>query len=531
MSKKKFLDSLKNKLTILEKNEVNNIIAEYSNYIDEKMENGQTEQEAVASFGNIDLLVTEILKSYKINVKQNKDIINNISDKLINTIEIFFNMLKDKEPKEIMQIIIELLLLFIMLGIFHLPISLLEQLGKSVFYILSNPINQLFYIIWNFILEIIYFALVVVFTIRFISKRYLTPSFEKQSKKTKTPVVDDNLKTKKSIVKIMVILGKFMAICLLFGLSIYLIVMGLILGICVYLLINKVTYIGLYLIMLVLFILGALFFKILFSFVIDKPLKGKKLLIEFVVTFIFLGIGSFLALFDLAQTSFINKPSQNLERETLTEEIPFEEEMPLLGNISNFVVDESLNNVQVVYEYYSNGTKIRTNIWKNRDGIHLDWQLDSFHLESKLIKQIIKDLQEKKIYNYYLNPQVTIKANQKNILAIKTLRQKYYHALSHYSSCEFIRTYKVINIQNDKNMEYVYLTIEDEDDVYTVKLKKTLANNVVVGANYEFVFRTYQSYIDTDIEEIFHDAEVISINKTDKIGKEQKQDEYCRVFY
>ncbi len=67
MNKKVFLEKLKKKLKILNKDELDDIIEEYEDHINEKVASGKTEEEAVKDFGDFDELVKEILSAYKIN--------------------------------------------------------------------------------------------------------------------------------------------------------------------------------------------------------------------------------------------------------------------------------------------------------------------------------------------------------------------------------------------------------------------------------------------------------------------------------
>jgi len=60
MKKKEFLNALRKKLEILESSEVDDIITEYSGYIDEKMESGVSEENAVEAFGNLDELANDL---------------------------------------------------------------------------------------------------------------------------------------------------------------------------------------------------------------------------------------------------------------------------------------------------------------------------------------------------------------------------------------------------------------------------------------------------------------------------------------
>ena len=52
MSKKEFLEKLEHKLHLLKQDEIQDILDEYSGYIDNKLQEGKTEDEAVADFGN-----------------------------------------------------------------------------------------------------------------------------------------------------------------------------------------------------------------------------------------------------------------------------------------------------------------------------------------------------------------------------------------------------------------------------------------------------------------------------------------------
>ncbi|MDO5085859.1 MAG: DUF1700 domain-containing protein, partial [Erysipelotrichaceae bacterium] len=67
MNKESFLSLLKLKLSNLEESEIKDIIDEYSDYIDQKVQDGLSQEEAVASFGDINELVSDINQAYHIN--------------------------------------------------------------------------------------------------------------------------------------------------------------------------------------------------------------------------------------------------------------------------------------------------------------------------------------------------------------------------------------------------------------------------------------------------------------------------------
>ena len=66
MNKLQFLNQLRVKLEILSDKEIKDIMDEYSDTIDQKVQEGKTEEEAVKDFGDINELAQEILQAYKI---------------------------------------------------------------------------------------------------------------------------------------------------------------------------------------------------------------------------------------------------------------------------------------------------------------------------------------------------------------------------------------------------------------------------------------------------------------------------------
>ena len=109
MKKREFLAKLRKKLSVLEESEVDDIIKEYGGYIDEKIESGVAEEEAVSSFGSIDELSAELLSAYKVKVKEEKeDPIGNFASKVLQTIDKLIDTLSKKTPKEIIRFVIEI---------------------------------------------------------------------------------------------------------------------------------------------------------------------------------------------------------------------------------------------------------------------------------------------------------------------------------------------------------------------------------------------------------------------------------------
>ena len=554
MKKEEFLNKLRKRLNILEEKEVEDLLTEYEGYIDEKIEAGASEEKAVDSFGDIDELADELLKAYKVKVPKNDDPIGNFANKVVKIIDRLIKDFSKKSPKEIAQFVIEIFLILLLIGLCHIPVSMLVDLGSNVFNILSSPLNRIFYTIWSFVLEFAYCILAIVVFVRIFNYRYLQnvsieeekkeepKEYKKKEKLKKEKVVQEVCVEKRKsgltsfsefIIKIGVFFLKFLAICILFGVSVYLIGMGIVLAICVYLLIQGVTYFGFYLVMLSLFILGMIFFWLLFNFVLDRKNHGLRLAVSLLVSFTLLGVGCGVATLEVAETEFINSPPSDITTEVMQEELVMNEDTIFIGNISDYVVDNSLENVLVEYRYYPLGNKMATNIHKDDDFVYLDWSLEKIYLRQELLSHFINDLKEKKVYNYYIEPTIVITANEQNIETIKENRQKYYQNETNYSSCDFVRTYFVEMIkESDDGEDYTVVLSEYlSDDLTTVRLDKDIATDLKVGFYYEFTFKTYQAYIDTDIENIFDENEVVSVKETDKVGVNQIQQDSCSIFY
>lgn len=72
MNKGEFLNELEKRIRVLAKNEIKDILVEYSQHIDMKMESGLNEAEAIKDFGDIDDLAAEILEAYHVNPEYEK---------------------------------------------------------------------------------------------------------------------------------------------------------------------------------------------------------------------------------------------------------------------------------------------------------------------------------------------------------------------------------------------------------------------------------------------------------------------------
>lgn len=114
--------------------------------------------------------------------------------------------------------------------------------------------------------------------------------------------------------------------------------------------------------------------------------------------------------------------------------------------------------------------------------------------------------------------------NSKLIRFVKT--EKYENELSDENIKPLVRTYKILNIEESNDYDYVYLTIRQFqcEEVQTIKVDRKLCPNISVGKSYEFKIKPYRK-LEDNILSIFNNSKILEIKETDKIGNDQIQDE------
>lgn len=73
MDKNTFISQLRQALSVLQKDELEDIVNEYQQHIDMKMKSGLSQEEAIADFGSLEELTAEILGAYHVRADYAKD--------------------------------------------------------------------------------------------------------------------------------------------------------------------------------------------------------------------------------------------------------------------------------------------------------------------------------------------------------------------------------------------------------------------------------------------------------------------------
>lgn len=177
MTKQEFLEKLKQKLDLLTDMEVKDILDEYSDTIDQKVQEGKSEEEAVNDFGDINELVDEIYDAYKIKGKKesNKhqdtagkagEVLNDIIDSLS---RFFSTVFKDLTVEGLSKTLVLIGVGLVVLLLLRIPFAIIEGLFRSFIHILLP--NSLAYVFSGFIsviVSLIFLVLSIVIIISFI---------------------------------------------------------------------------------------------------------------------------------------------------------------------------------------------------------------------------------------------------------------------------------------------------------------------------------------------------------------------------
>ena len=184
MLKSEFLELLNQKLSLINDKEREDIILEYGTYIDDKIANGVSEEEAVAGFGDVDELAKEILSAYKINT-DSMDPLSSKADKTIDKVyakvEELFSKLGDFSMNQIFHVVFDAFVLVLILWIGKLIVV-------DVFCRLILSILFSFFVGYHMITEfmlglcrLLYLCLAIYFFVKVMSKRIQRYRFNNQN--------------------------------------------------------------------------------------------------------------------------------------------------------------------------------------------------------------------------------------------------------------------------------------------------------------------------------------------------------------
>jgi len=392
MNKKEFIKVLEEKLSVLDEEELKDIINEYKDTIDEKVKHGQTEEEAVADFGSIDELTKEILKAYKINPKYGekkdnvKEVLNDCESlikkgarALANFSKSVYDYFKSSDNnltvELIFEILIKVIILLILLAILRLPFELINHLGRSILNVSFYPLDEILIFIWSVILFLLYFVCCILIAIAMF-KQYFKNVEEKPIKKKvnnkkdlkevkKIEIKEENNSIKNDNVTnavgkvLKVIFQVFIVIVCLIPLWFSLLAILLVLILSIYYLFIGINTIGI--------LISSIGLLILFSYTSsifnNIAFNHKKVhFAPFIVSLVFIAIGVLLTVDALLRINYIDEvPDGEFNYKTEVFELTINKltEIDDYHNIE-YIIDDSIedNKIKIEISHFEDMTKI-----------------------------------------------------------------------------------------------------------------------------------------------------------------------------
>lgn len=436
MTKKKFLEELEKKLKILDELERRDIINEYSDVIDEKIKNGKTEKEAIEDFGDLNELVTEILKAYKINpdfnskeengekfkdfVEKSDSVIKNMAMKMSNFTKQLASDIKGKDNNFSIEFVFEIIIKsFILLCIFLLlrfPFWIINEMGIGILNVAFDPFDQILIFFWSIIVTLIYFLTCILIGILMFKQNIFKPNSEDSAPLEKSNIKDKkNLKTKietqKSEVEnnnshgdtgpVLVIFKILIIIFLLIPIIFINLSFFAALSFLIYMIIKGVNVVGPIIVVTGFIIIGTYMFNVISNLIYNRK---RVYLTPFVAGFVFIILGGLLTIDMIFNITFYNKlPNNRFEPTVITyvEEVDNYFKIAVNRGERNIIIDNNLEDNKILIEivYYDKFSEIKKFNDKYDQDVYIEVEFKEYKTK-EFIKNIIIDLKNNEVYNY-----------------------------------------------------------------------------------------------------------------------------------
>jgi len=429
MNKKEFISELKSKLSILKKEEVNDIVNEYSEHIEEKIKSGKSEKEAIEEFGDIDELVSGILDAYKIDKEYYKktSILDNIAE---DTKEVFNKIIKiisNGSSKEIIKLLAYILVTILICYILKLPFYIIETFVNKLFIGLPISVYNVLSRCNSIIIYMIYIIFVFIVFIKVLKEKVINNFMIKESvsSKTKTKKSSKEKETKEvitnnertivdSIFDIFKFMFRLFAGFILFGVAVMLFGFSILLIVSIYIYIKYNFGIGIS-IMTIGFVLGSLWLiYILYKYIVKSKISFTKAFIMFCMSIILCGVGVGVFATEFNQFEYIDGHHEFVlkeEKEYNSDNIKYIE-CNNCDKIDKIINNDLKDNVFIVKTYSSDYFETYcNNYYENNLCCGTRYPNYGFY------KIILNDIKNKKFYNYdaFRSIRLEVIANEKTL--------------------------------------------------------------------------------------------------------------------
>ncbi len=368
------------------------------------------------------------------------------------------NMLSRMDAKGIIKFILELIIILFIILLFKIPVEILNQFGESIFNNLGG-VGDVLSTLWTVFIEIAYFILAVLFFITIYKTRYLdgyeevkvinhvnkNSSEENEDENKFSTTENDNennlpVMENKNVIKhennggiisvlssLLMVFIKFIVVCILIGFAMECMFAIVMFAFSVVLFIDGVHIFGPVIGLFGLVIFSIIICELLFNFVVNKKTNLKRLFINFVISFLLMGFGISMSIVAFSKFTYINGLPERYKPEVFTKEIDMNNDLNFecYGfETIDYIPDESLNNIKIEIAGYKDFNNYQVYVLNNH--IQLHNELNTIN-GSEHVKEIIRNLKNKKIYNYdnTLDRNIKVYANSKNIEILKQNSENY----------------------------------------------------------------------------------------------------------
>lgn len=424
-----------------------------------KWESGQTypEMDKLISMCKIfkcslDELTNDEIKEVNSSTKT-KNNFSNLIDELLEIINRSFSIFKNMKSKDIISIIFEMCILFVLLAIMEKPFNYIDNLGYNVFVNFGSVIGDILSSIFHFIIMASYVILsivifVYIYKIRVLDRYEAKLSEDKDITEKEEPVREkEEIKSEKkqeTVIKkevkdhdyhIFNVLGNIIMafikfICFWMSIPFIFSLLGLSMAfiIMILLMFTGVLYFGIFLAILFSIALNILVVELIFDFMFNKKVAIKRIFITFIISLVGLGMACGLITYEISDTTYVNsipnvKESIEYKEYDMTKDLTFVS----YDDEIEYVVDNTMDNIKVEAKY-NNGyaEPIFDSYAENSISLYTK-SLENVSVDN-LINIIIKDLRNKKVHNYWelYDVNYTIYGSEKNINTLKSNIDLYY---------------------------------------------------------------------------------------------------------
>ncbi len=188
--KEKLISNLRNSLTILTSEAKEEEIRKIENQINQKLEGGTSEEEAIKSLGEVDEIVKEIYFSHGIDaskITKRKGFFYGKLEELFESIHNVVDAMSKNTFQENVKIIVDLLVLIVIICAIKIPFLLIENIGDGILEVLgNNTVNS----IWGLAIDFAYIIVAIMVFMNIFTKWFHNIKSKPQAKKEESSKVE-----------------------------------------------------------------------------------------------------------------------------------------------------------------------------------------------------------------------------------------------------------------------------------------------------------------------------------------------------